>query len=108
MARHPAALAGGLMTPAVQALVCAALLASPIAAQEKAPDELTDHVKKSTETAVAALKKAQAKTGGWDQRYATSMFRTGETALVLFALLESGVPLDDPVIDRGLALIRAA
>ncbi|HKB04592.1 MAG TPA: protein kinase [Gemmataceae bacterium] len=62
--------------------------------------------------AIAWLKKEQTDWGGglgdWEEVRADVTIPTGgPTALALLALLECGVPLDDPVVARGMKYLRS-
>ena len=54
---------------------------------------------------VAFLKKAQTKNGDWPRRY-QGTYLAGQCALPAYALLESGVPADDPVIQKAAEYLR--
>jgi hypothetical protein len=54
---------------------------------------------------VAFLKKAQTKNGDWPRRY-QGTYLAGQCALPAYALLESGVPTDDPVIQKAAEYLR--
>ncbi len=46
-------------------------------------------------------------TGGWDDQYASSRYhRGGESALVMFALLQSGLSAQDPQMQRGIRFLE--
>ncbi|REJ69789.1 MAG: DUF4159 domain-containing protein [Planctomycetota bacterium] len=61
-------------------------------------------VRKSIERAIQFLKREQNPNGSWVP-YADS--RGGVTGLCTLALLEAGVPPNDPAVRRGLAYLRA-
>jgi hypothetical protein len=64
-------------------------------------------VDQAIDKAVAKLKRFQTRQGDWP-RHKTWMTRylVGQCALPAYALLESGVPADDPVIQKAAAFIR--
>jgi hypothetical protein len=83
------------------------LLARPAAAQP-ANEPLVDRVKNSIARGIGYLRAAEGGAGNWDhQAPAESRFKGGPTALVMLALLTSGVKSDDPVIERGLKYLRS-
>jgi hypothetical protein len=66
--------------------------------------EVTDQqVQRAIQRAVARLKATQNERGGWDE---FALSHGGVSALCTLALLNAGVPLDDPVMQRGLNLVR--
>jgi hypothetical protein len=88
---------------ATTALLCFAASANadpkPLSKAEQAK------VDKAVEKAVAYLKRAQTKEGNWPTKW-KDRFLVGECALPAYALLEAGVPADDPVIQKAAAFIR--
>jgi len=64
-------------------------------------------VDEAIDKGVAFLKKVQTKEGdfGW-KMYNLNMYEVGQCALPAYALLESGVPADDPVIQKAAAFLR--
>ncbi|MBI1249678.1 DUF4159 domain-containing protein [bacterium] len=61
-------------------------------------------VRNAMDKAVRYLKKTQKQNGSW-QDYAE--FEGGVTSLVTLALLEAGVPKDDPAIQKALTALRS-
>jgi hypothetical protein len=88
--------------PLLFALALAAGLVT-VPAAPAADEPLVDRVKKSIDDGVGWLKRQQNGNGGWGG----AGHPGGHTSLALLALLESGVPPDDPVIQRGLAYLRS-
>lgn len=63
-------------------------------------------IDKAIDRAVAGLKHVQTKQGDWPRQYATE-YLVGQCALPAYALLEAGVPADDPVIQKAADFIRS-
>jgi hypothetical protein len=98
-------LALGLAT-GVLAILC--VPAPQHAADNKPPDaELADRVRKAIDNGVRFLRdKAQAQ-GDWERLEGDSHNRPGGwTALALLALLNCGVPPEDPLVQRALESLR--
>ncbi|MEQ8788497.1 MAG: DUF4159 domain-containing protein [Pirellulaceae bacterium] len=89
------------LTVAVLSVAGLATMAQPVAAQE----ELTaEQVRRSIERGVDYLKAQQNREkGAWGE---LPGYPGGVSSLVTLALLNSGVPEDDPVIQRSLAHLR--
>ncbi len=90
-------------------LCCAAVLTYSASAAEIKPltKEEQDKIDKAIERGVDFLKGAQAEHGGWKWRmYRDGRFQAAQTALPAYALLEAGVPADDPVIQKAAEYIR--
>jgi hypothetical protein len=86
------------------ALAAALPLTTLLAAQppgEGSKEPLVEQVRHVIDTGVAYLKKHKNDQGGWED-YSGDRYRGGTTALALLALLNAGVPRDDPVILNGL------
>ena len=82
-----------------------AVVAMTLAAQPLRAEVTADSVRKSIEAGVAYLQKQQSKTNGsWPEHPAQP---GGLTSLCTLALLNSGVPRDDPSIRRALEYLRA-
>jgi hypothetical protein len=62
-------------------------------------------VDKAIDKAVAYLKRTQTKQGNWPTHW-KNRYLVGECALPAYALLEAGVPADDPAIQKAAAFIR--
>jgi hypothetical protein len=81
----------------------------PPAGKQKPKEPLDRDVQAAIARAVDYLKSAQWD-GHWDRRWKNrpfpSGFQGGPTSLALLALLESGVPLNDEAITKGLAYLR--
>ena len=91
-------------------LVAVLVLASatPAAADPKPlTKEEQAKVDKAIEKGVAFLKKVQTKQGdfGW-KMFPINLYQVGQCALPAYALLESGVPADDPVIQKAAEFLR--
>jgi hypothetical protein len=89
-------------------LCCTALFlcATPTLADPKPlSKEEQAKVDKAIEKAVAYLKRSQTKEGNWPTKW-KDRFLVGECALPAYALLEAGVPANDPVIQKAADFIR--
>jgi hypothetical protein len=89
-------------------LVCAMLLSfteSVRADPKPLPKEEQARVDKAIDKGVAYLKRMQTKHGNWPTHW-RNRYLVGECALPAYALLEAGVPADDPVIQKAAAFIR--
>ncbi len=89
-------------------LSCAVLLgltATAIADPKPLSKEEQAKVDKAINKAVAYLKRTQTKQGNWPTHY-KNRYLVGECALPAYALLEAGLPADDPVIQKAAAFIR--
>ncbi|HEY7153386.1 MAG TPA: hypothetical protein VH575_05455 [Gemmataceae bacterium] len=62
-------------------------------------------VDKAIDKGVAYLKRTQTKEGNWPTHW-KNRFLVGECALPAYALLEAGVPANDPAIQKAAAFIR--
>jgi hypothetical protein len=87
-------------------------LLSPLAPHVRAGGKRTtvtaDEVKKSIDKAIRYLRSHQRENGGWEIELLTGVAASGgSSGLVLLALLNGGVPLDDPMIARGLKFLRS-
>ncbi len=86
------------------ALLCFAASANadpkPLSKEEQAK------VDKAIEKAVAYLKRTQTKEGNWPTKW-KDRFLVGECALPAYALLEAGVPANDPVVQKAAEFIRS-
>jgi hypothetical protein len=69
------------------------------------PKEEQAKVDKAIDKGVAYLKRMQTKHGNWPTHW-KNRYLVGECALPAYALLEAGVPADDPVIQKAAAFIR--
>jgi hypothetical protein len=85
---------------AVALFICpAAVFVCRSAAQDLEPKE----VKRAIDQGVQYLKNKQQKNGNWKEYPGETV---GPTALVVLALISSGVPKDDPAIDRSMNYLR--
>lgn len=87
------------LNPCLLALVTIGLIASSTSA-DIGPD--IDALKGSRDRGVAFLKQAQAPDGSW-----TAPIAPGVSGLITYALLESGVPANDPVLAKALAHLES-
>lgn len=93
------------------ALLCCALVfgAAGVDAAEIKPltEEEQDKINNAIDRAVEFLKGAQTDKGGWQWRmYRDGRFLAAQSALPAYALLEAGVPADDPVIQKAAEYVR--
>jgi hypothetical protein len=98
------------MRSLIVALVTAAVLlglAGPAPAADRPKEALVDQVKKAIDQGKDYLIKQQTADGNWERDTNTRAYPGGYTALVLLALLNAGVPPDDPAIQKGLKYLRA-
>lgn len=92
-------------------LLCGALLLTSAARVSAEPKPLSKEeqvrVDEAIDKGVEFLKKVQTKEGdfGW-KMYDLNMYQVGQCALPAYALLESGVPMDDPAIQKAAAFLR--
>lgn len=86
-----------------------ALLALALTTATRAPaaEPLVDQVRQAIEQGKKHLLNRQGQGGDWEAEGGNQQYRGGATALALLALLNSGVPPEDPVITRGLQFLRA-
>jgi hypothetical protein len=87
------------------------LLPTPARTEPDDPDQLVEQVRKSIEAAKGFLLKKQNGNGNWEvseQSFHDPVlaYPGGKTALALLALLNAGVPPDDPAIQKGLKHLR--
>ncbi len=88
----------------VLVLVCAA---PAIADPKPLTKEEQTKVDKAIDRAIAYLKRTQTKQGDyWPRRWMTE-YLVGQCALPAYALLEAGVPADDPVIQKAAGYLRS-
>jgi hypothetical protein len=84
------------------------LVAAPVHAQQKQPEELVDRVNKSIGRGVAYLRREQSPNGSWEKGGIGGIGFTsgGQSCLAMLALLNAGVPPTDQLIQNGLSYIR--
>src|SRR4051812_40189927 len=86
-------------------LVFAVLLGSALPAPAREP--LVDKVKDSINNGIRYLRDLENGKGNFEHAWAMSRARPGGvTALAVVALLQAGVPPDDPLIQRCLKYLR--
>jgi hypothetical protein len=92
------------------ALLCGAIVlawTAPVVAEIKPlTKEEQAKIDKAIDKGVAFLKKAQTKQGDFVGKMHDDAFLVGQCAIPAYALLESGVPADDPVIQKAAAYLR--
>jgi hypothetical protein len=98
--RHIVLLTGALL------LLCMGGAASGQKAERKKQEPLVEQVRKAIDKGVKYLRQVQRPDGSWELTVTTVAHPGGSTALALLALLNAGVPPNDPVIARGLTYLR--
>ncbi len=90
------------------ALTLFALTSAPAqpAGKPRKQERLVDQVKSSIDRGVKFLRQQQQGNGGWETDLTSAGIQGGWTSLALLALLNAGVPVDDPAMKRGLAYLR--
>jgi hypothetical protein len=91
-------------------LPLAGLLALAPLSHAQAPprkqEPLVEQVKRGIDRGVKYLRQAQRLEGSWEVDVTAAGVKGGWTSLALLALLNAGVPADDPAVARGLAWLR--
>ncbi len=92
----------GLALGLVLAVVAATAPAAPL------PLNMEEQAKvdKAIDKGIVFLKRTQSKKGDWPQLPKYGHYRVGANALPALALLEAGVPRDDPAVQRAAAWMR--
>ncbi len=76
-----------------------------LGAQPKEP--LVERVQSGIKKGVSFLRGVQRQNGSWEVQGSPEGYEGGSSALALVALLNAGVPKNDPAITRGLNYLRA-
>jgi hypothetical protein len=87
-------------------LACQFGLARAQPPRQARKEPLVDQVRRAIDKGVKFLRQEQRPGGSWDEQAIAINHRGGGTCLALLALLNTGVPRDDPVITNGLRFIR--
>jgi hypothetical protein len=94
----------------VLAAVVIVLALTPASAQAQGrgrkPEPLVEQVKRSIDRGVKFLRQVQRLEGSWEVDVTAAGMKGGWTSLALLALLNAGVPADDPAVARGLEYLR--
>ena len=69
-------------------------------------EPLVEQVRKSIEKSKEYLLRHQTADGNWELEDTAANFRGGPTSLALLALMNAGVPPEDPAIQKGLKWLR--
>jgi hypothetical protein len=85
---------------ALGALAPARAEPKPLSKEEQAK------IDRTIDKGIAFLKHAQSKKGCWDQGHFEAKYPMGATSMVALALLEAGVPADDPAIQKAADWLR--
>lgn len=90
-------------------LSLAVAVAAPVPKDDKSDREFREKVDAARTKAVKYLKDTQDKDGGWEGVVFGTIIglKGGTTALVALALLEAGVPANDPVVARAVEYLVA-
>lgn len=91
--------------PWLAILAIVAIVVPPNALAQKAPNRPIDaaQVVSAIDRGVGYLKRQQGPRGSWDE---IAPYDGGVTALCTLALINSGVPVDDPVVRKALDYLR--
>ena len=81
--------------------------AAQVRGQDAVDAKLRDDVLASIDRAQQFLISRQLNNGSWDTSF-TSRYPLGSSALVVLALLNSGLPPDHPAVDKGLNYLRSS
>ncbi len=84
-------------------LLCLSIGAIPAPSAEPASEQLVEQVREAITRGVGFLRKQKA--NSWEDGL-NDLFRGGRAGLALLALLNCGVPPNDPDVQRGLAYLR--
>jgi hypothetical protein len=95
-----------IMHLVVAALCGLVSTASPVRAEAVKNAPLDKRVKKSVEGGIKYIRGQQQKDGSWEIYQISTLNPGGCTALALLALLNAGVPANDPAVAKGLAYLR--
>jgi hypothetical protein len=92
--------------------VCLALLAPSVAAAQADPEPLVEQVRSAIDRGVRFLRRTEGGRGNWEAQpgagfnIIAAVQPGGASALATLALLNAGVPRDDPVIARSMEYLR--
>jgi len=97
------------MRPLIVLLMLAGFISiSPPPADAQGKKEpLVGRVKNSIDLGIRFLRSKQLANGSWEVNLATPGIQGGWSSLALLALLNSGVPVNDPAVKRGLDYLRS-
>jgi hypothetical protein len=93
-----------LLTTALLLVWLGTLASAQNAPSKKEP--LVDQVRRAIDRGVKYLRQSQRPDGSWELNVTSVGHPGGSSALALLALLNSGVPPNDPVVSRGLKYLR--
>jgi hypothetical protein len=82
------------------------ILQSPLRAAELPKEELVERVRKAIDSGVRFLSEKEKGKGNWEVGETSVSNPGGLSCLAVLALLNAGVPPNDPLIQRGIAYIR--
>jgi Domain of unknown function (DUF4159) len=90
----------------VLASLIAGTAALPAPPRERPKEELAEKVRVAIQRGVQFLKDRENGKGYWEEDLNSAPWKGGWTGLAMLALLNPGVPPNDPVIQRGLKTLR--
>ncbi len=88
----------------IASLLAAMLVCALPLSQQASADVSSQEVKKAIQLAIRNLK-GQSKNGDWGSR---GSYKGGNSALAVLALLNAGVPVNDPTVQKGLKYLDKA
>ena len=91
---------------AAAALILAAVATLTSAAADDKRERLVDQVRDAIDRGVRFLRDQERGGGNWEVDTVSAAWPGGETSLALLALMNSGIEIDDPLIERGLTFLR--
>src|SRR6516162_6509806 len=96
-----------LAIPTASLFALLLLLPVPARTEPEDPNQIVEQVRKAIDAAKGFLLKKQNANGSWEISESTmndpsALYIGGKTSLALLALLNAGVPTDDPAIQKGL------
>jgi len=87
-------------------IACMFFFASTVTAQEAPKEKLVDRVRKSIDRGVQYLRDMERGKSNWELDAEARAEHGGRTALAMLALINCGVPMEDPMMKRGLDWLR--
>jgi hypothetical protein len=75
-------------------------------AQERKKEPLVEKVKTSIDRGVKFLRQSQRDDGSWEVNLTSVGIQGGWTSLAVLSLLNCGLPVDDPMVAKGLKYLR--
>lgn len=78
----------------------------PVLGQERKKEPLVDQVDKAIKKGIRYLRQEQRPDGSWEVNVTAAGMKGGWTCLAMLGLLNAGVPVEDPMIQKGLDYVR--